>query len=199
MTQHEHVATVNEAKYVLMVRPCPDCGKGPWLVEDAEEPAEGGRPIRIRARCKHCGRREVFDFVCDSALGAEGSDAEIINPSDAPSRVIDLGQWLSLFYRLLERAAEEQTPAAERRLLGYRAALCLREALKFYREDDELPEETAFFTEASRRAFHEHPEGFARQKLLDMRAKLPNLGKMADRVKADRKRADRQWWQFWRS
>lgn len=195
MSELPHAATVNEAKYSLMVTPCPNCGKGPWLLEDADEPSAAGEKLSISARCKSCGREETFEFVCD--IASRSANAELISSSDSPSELIDVSQWLSLFYRLIERAADENTPPPERRLLGYRAALCLKEALKFYDEDDELPVQSAFLTEAGRCAFREHPESFARGKLLDMQAKLPNLGTMARSVKTDRRKARKRWWRFW--
>ncbi|MFP3937492.1 MAG: hypothetical protein ACLFVW_04050 [Phycisphaerae bacterium] len=194
MSELPHAATVNEAKYFLMVTPCPGCGKGPWLLDDSTEPAASGEKFSIDARCKSCGREETFEFVCDSASRDE--DAELISASESPSGLIDVAQWLSLFYRHIETAADDNTPARERRLLGYRAALCLREALKFYGEEDELPDASAFFTEPSRDAFREHPESFAREKLLDMRSKLPKLGAMAQSVKSDREKTRKRWWQF---
>ncbi|MGC9453377.1 MAG: hypothetical protein ACP5HU_00790 [Phycisphaerae bacterium] len=192
MTDLPHAATENEAKYFLMVTPCPNCGKGPWLLDDTTEVAEAGDKLSIKARCKSCGHEKTFEFVCDSSGREE--DAELISASDAPSGLIDVAQWLSLFYRHLEKAADDNTPPRERRLLGYRAALCLREALKFYGEDDELPDPSAFFTESSREAFHQHPESFARRKLLDMRSKLPKLNTMAKSVQADRKKSKKRWW-----
>ena len=39
--------------------------------------------------------------------------------------------------------------------------------------DDELPPESAFFTEATLSAFREHPQNFPRQLLRDLQAKLP--------------------------
>ena len=103
---------------------------------------------------------------------------------------------MSLFYLLVESAAKEDAPTATRRT-GYRAALCLAEALKFY-GDDELPPRSAFFTETSARAFSEHPENFAKQKLRDMQSKLPPIAKMARRVARDEASPRPKWWRFWR-
>jgi hypothetical protein len=55
------------------------------------------------------------------------------------------------------------------------AAQCLREALKFYDdEDNDLPPRNALFHEASRRRFWDHPEEFSRQRLLNALSRLPN-------------------------
>ena len=188
--------TFSEVHYYLMVTPCRQCGKGPWLM-DAPAGAEASQgPVAVKASCKHCGAAQEFQFVCDHALPFRGVEGECINPTNEPSRLIDLAQWLSLFYLLVESATSE-IAAAETRRGGYRAALCLAEALKFY-GDNELPPESAFFTPATQTVFREHPENFARQKLRDMQAKLPDLGVMARRIARDERMQGRRWWQLWR-
>ncbi|GAG20851.1 unnamed protein product, partial [marine sediment metagenome] len=119
-----------------------------------------------------------------------------ISPTAEPSKIIDLAQWLSLFYMLAESAAEGDSPVATRRR-GYQAALCLAEALKFY-GDDQLPPASAFFTPATAEVFRQHPERFARQRLRDIQAKLPALSTMAGHVDRDEGAAKKRWWQFWR-
>ena len=186
--------TINEAHYYLMVTACLQCGKGPWVIEATDEsPADGTKTLR--AKCKNCQVSREFKFAVQHAVPASGPEAEMINPGDEPSSIIDLGQWLSLFYLLVESAAK-QPSRPEARRLGYRAALCLAEAMKFY-SDNELPPEEAFSSPETARIFREHPENFARQKLRDMRAKLPMLGAMARRIAQDEK-GRRRWWQFWR-
>jgi len=194
MTEPLRAHTYNESRYYLMVTPCGACGKGPWQIDAAEGPGPADAAVAIRAHCRQCNATREFRFICEFQT-PEG-DAEALNPSDQPSRIIDLGQWLSLFYLLVESAAKEEVPSATRRT-GYRAALCLAEALKFY-GDDELPPPSAFFTETSARAFREHPEKFAKQKLRDMQSKLPPIAKMARRVARDGEPPRRKWWRFWR-
>ncbi len=186
--------TINEARYCLMVTPCADCGSGPWVVEEFERGGAGAAGT-VRAVCKHCGARREFRFIIEHEVPEEGPEAETINPTDAASRIVDLGQWLSLFYLLVESAASDRSRSSTRRT-GYQAALCLAEAIKFY-TDDELPPGEAFFSPATAQVYQEHPENFPRQKLRDMQARLPTLGAMARRISLDR-RARRRWWQFWR-
>ena len=189
-----------EAHLYLKVTPCGECSKGPWEV--AGEPAGDGDRRTLAARCHHCGAAQEFTFQCDRARAAPGLEdlpVEPINPTDQPSRIIDLGQWISLFYHLLESA--DRTPdKIEARRLGFEAAQCLDEALKFY-GDDELPARSCFFADASRQAFAEHPEKFARQRLRDMRVRLPDLRAMARRVAEDGRGhpARRRWWRFWKA
>jgi len=192
------VRTINELHYYLTVTACNECGKGPRVVESIE-PVSPGSVVRLaRTSCNHCHAQKSIEFVSEFNLIEQPPESETINPTDQPSRVIDLGQWLSLFYLLIEVAAQELKPAESRRI-SYRAALCLAEALKFYSGDDELPPESAFFTDDTRTAFHRYPEKFARQKLRDMRSKLPALDLMARRVARDEEsRSRKRWWQIWR-
>ena len=194
MDDRIQLRTINELRYYLMAEPCPACGKGPWLACADATPA-ANVPSEVEVRCEHCSKRRRIAFVCEHPVPSDGPESELINPTDEPSRVVDLAQWLSLFYGLLESASAQRQSAATRRA-GYRAALCLAEALKFY-EDDELPPATAFYSDRTRETFREHPESFARQRLRDMQAKLPTLGAMARRLKQD-KRMRRPWWKFWK-
>ena len=59
------------------------------------------------------------------------------------------------------------------RQMQIQAGTCLEEALKFYDADNDLPPEDAFFTDAGRRQFREHPESFLRGRLISLRAMLP--------------------------
>jgi len=190
--------TFNEVRYYLLSTPCPACEKGPWRIDSAPVDHPAGQAESISAHCRHCDHREQFLVVCEHAGADPGPDEEIINPTDRPSRIVDLAQWLSLFYMLIERASRKHRPT-EARLDGYRAALCLAEALKFYGPEDELPPASAFFTSAGQRAFHEHAEKFARQKLRDMQAKLPALRTMARRLGKDKTPRRKKWWRFWKS
>ncbi len=186
-----------EVQYYLMVTPCPACGKGPWLAAPAEEGS-----AEIVAACEGCGHGETFHFVADAIEGPAPDPhvpgIEAVNTTEQPSRIIDVGQWLSLFRLFVEAGARETSKFTGRRL-GFEAAQCLSEALKFYGDDDEMPPPEALFTESSRRAFRDHPDKFARQRLREMREKLPSLSQMTDRLAADRlAEARRPWWKFWR-
>jgi len=186
-----------EVQYYLMVTPCPACSKGPWLAD----PAGAADPAEISATCQECGTRQVFHFVAQDLEPAEPDPhvpgIEAVNTTEQPSRIIDVGQWLSLFQLFVEAGARESSKFTGRRL-GFEAAQCLSEALKFY-GDAEAPPPEALFTDSSRRAFRDHPDKFARQRLREMREKLPSLNQMTQRLEADRlAEARRPWWKFWR-
>ena len=196
MTEPLQAYTANEARYYLMVTPCEACQKGPWVPVDPERLKTLGSQATIEATCKSCQAAQTFVFRCDYPPQEGQHDPECLNPTDAPSRIIDLEQWLSLFYMLIEAGASAKTPA-QTRLQGYRAALCMAEALKFY-GDDELPPLSAFFDERTRTIFRQHPESFARQKLRALQDKLPALSTMSQRIARDQQKAERRWWQFWK-
>lgn len=185
--------SLNEVKFYLTVTACQACGAGPWITGPVTPPA--GPEIAIHAHCHSCGQAREFAFRCETPASAETGD-ECINPTPDTSRLIDLRQWLSLFYMLIDEASRE-TSKPQSRIKGYRAALCLEEALKFY-GDNELPPETAFFSPASVSAFREHSERFARQRLRDLRARLPSSSLMARNVANDARAGKPKWWQVWK-
>ena len=188
--------TSNEVRYYLMVTACARCGHGPWILQQDPVVDFAAGAVTARARCKTCSLEREFSFQCSPPPRPADAEGESINPIGEPSRIIDLGQWLSLFYLLLESASAETLPPAVRRQ-EYRAALCLSEALKFY-EQDELPPASAFFAQASREAFHEHPENFAQQKLRDMLSRLPSLTSLAGKADRDDHARNARWWRFWK-
>ncbi|MEI7835839.1 MAG: hypothetical protein WCK05_05440 [Planctomycetota bacterium] len=188
--------TLNEARYFLEVTPCPACGHGP-LTPDPVPPPAPDCPVTVIAVCAHCHAGQPFSFQCLHQLPPTGIDSEIINPTDQPSRLLDLGQWMSLFYSLVGLAARQNVPIVTRRL-GYQAALCLSEALKFYRPGEELPPAEAFFRPDSHAAFRHAPENFARSRLLSLRGRLPSQDRMAQRLRVDQTPAPRRWYQFWK-
>ncbi len=178
-----------EASLYLRVAACADCGQGP--LEQVGR-RDDGPLTHLVARCAHCGasRELAFAWPPPADIGSE-----LINPADEPSAIIDAGQWLSLHYLLIESAGHTEDKT-ERRSLTSRAGQALDEALKFY-ADDELPPETAFFGESSRRAYAEHPEKFARQRLRDMRARLPETHPRDESAKDADTQRNKPWWRFW--
>ena len=196
MGQVKVAHSANELRYYLMVTACPACGAGPW--EIGNEPADlaPGQTAAVQAACRKCGHAETFEFRRPPG-DEDAADAETINPRPDASEIIDLSQWLSLFYLLAESAAKTADRAAAR-IIGYRAALCLSEALKFYDVDEELPPETAFFTAQTIQTYRDHPEKFARRRLLDLQGRLPHLSVMSRRLAGGRQTRRRRWWQFWK-
>ncbi|MFP4054185.1 MAG: hypothetical protein ACLFV7_10025 [Phycisphaerae bacterium] len=191
-----HAHTLNEAMYYLTVTPCHACGKGPLVPAQRHPDYEPDDPFAVEGVCSQCGAKKSFRFVCDRSPARAWPESEYINPTDEPSRMIGLAQWLSLFYTLIEHATA-QGPVASRRT-GLHAALCLEEAMKFYDPDDELPDESAFLTEKGRQAFHDQPEKFAQTRLRGMRDKLPSLDSMTRRVAKDIAPPRKRWWEFWK-
>ena len=183
--------TLKEVSYYLMVNSCSFCGKGPQVIAPGENPAPS-KPERIKTRCRHCGHGNSLNVVYSLE---EQSDAELINPTDQPSRIVDLSQWLSVASLLTDTAFADQAYAYPGRK-GYQAMLCFSEALKFY-DDNELPPLDAFFSEATLEIFHEHPEQFAKQRLRDTQARLPCPVNLDRADPEDENRYQRSWWKFW--
>ncbi len=197
------VHSVAEAYLLLMVTPCAACGKGPFEAASHEAiDFDGTHGRKMLARCKACGGEQTFFFDLgdvDAADAAGTPGLPRINPSDQPSRAIDLAQWLMLFEGIV-RAADQTTDRQESRRLGYEAALCLEEALKFYPPGDaEWPDESSFFWDWTLARFREHRHIFARTRLIELRGRLPSLGRMEQSLAGGQARPHKHpWWAFWR-
>lgn len=164
-----------EVYLYILATPCGSCGRGPLRggeAEPVEDPAPGVT-VGVAATCGSCQIVTPLKFRLSGpphALPAE--QAPVVNSTNEPSRILDVAQWLTLFRMKREAAGKEKNKTAVRRL-SLEAAQCLDEALKFYEEDNDLPTKDAFFLDGSRERFRDHPEQFSRQRLLDLRSKLP--------------------------
>jgi hypothetical protein len=169
--------SVAEARLYLMVTPCASCQKGP--LRDADEQKSGERcsaaVLSIRAKCDACQAITTTVFALPDDDSADPGDGTLsVNPTDEPSRIIDVAQWLTLF-RMLTEAAGKERDKIKGRQRAIEAAQCLEEALKFYdEEDNDLPPPEALFHDRSRERFKENPEHFSRQRLINLRSKLPS-------------------------
>ncbi len=164
-----------EIHLYLQVTRCPSCGRGPLHGEEADPgvTSSSGRILEAAATCGLCQAVTRWAFRLPGPSQPVPADqAEVVNPTDEPSRMLDVAQWLTLFGMMTEAAGKELTKVAARRL-SLKAAQCLDEALKFYEEDNDLPPNNAFFQEESRERFRNHPQQFSRQRLLHLRSKLP--------------------------
>ena len=202
-----HVHSVQEEYFYMMVRPCA-CG-GPWHSE-SQEVDEGESTIlhHLSATCFTCGKERTFHFQLDERPGPKGPIREI-NPTDRPSRALDLAEWLQLarFYLgRIERLREKVEKAQS--LLDARQ--CLEEARKFFSAGDEAPPASALWSDKSRRLAEAQPEAFRRETIDGMLERLPPLERLRQADSLDQKtfkqavrerarqRVGRKWWQFWR-
>lgn len=192
-----------EAHFYLMLQRCDACKQGALNPQAPRHRFIGAEPVcTIPANCRQCGAACEFHFATSRWTAAQLGDAggpealPVVNPTEVASELIDLAQWLTLFRVITEQAARA-TDKQDARLLGYEAALCLEEALKFYATGEDLPPAEAFFTPVMRERFRQHPEQFSRQKLLAWRERLPSLNRMRE-VIGRREQADRpprrHWW-----
>ena len=105
-----HAHSIAEIHRYLAVTPCNACDRGPL---EPEQPIDG-LETAVHARCKQCGERHTFAFQLDAnAPPPDRNDLlPVVNPSDEPSTIIDVGQWLTLFRTILEAAETEPAPDA---------------------------------------------------------------------------------------
>lgn len=185
-----------ERHFYLMVLRCNECNSGPFEYVSEESIPEKKLDIWY-VRCKKCkkGKRLFFDrstLKLQNDRTPEG--LPIVNPSNEPSKLIDLGQWLAIFYAIIEAAAREQDKSIARRL-GYEAMLAIEEALKFYKEDKDLPPEDAFWTDESRKRFKEYPHLFTQSRIRELRNKLPKTHIIVQFIKKlDDSKDKKRWW-----
>lgn len=188
-----------EMRFYLMVTSCAACGQGPLAPEEQDLPAadtEADRQATVQARCHHCGAEQAFAFRWEHVVAPDADATDRVNPGAAPSRIIDLGQWVGLYYQLADAAEANDSPSEHRRIAN-QAYVCLAEALKFY-GDGEMPPETAFFSEATAEAYHQHPETYARTRLRELQARLPVPVHHAQAPpETPEPAAARPWWRFW--
>jgi len=185
-----------EAYFYLMITPCASCGKGPLRGSDATRSGNDSSVlfVDIEAACGTCNGHSNFTFRLPHGTGVDkDTGLPTVNPTDGPSGIIDVAQWLTLF-RVITAKAGDTADKADSRRLGLEAAQCLEEALKFYEDDNDLPPESACFSDTSRARFAEHPQEFSRQRLINLRAKLPNMNVMLARAAQDLQRTKRRWW-----
>ena len=185
--------SILEAHLYVMLQVCPECDAGPLEVADNNtEEHHIDDIIRLDCACPECSEKTVYRFRIDSRWAA-ASEPPLINPTDEPSKLIDIAQWLTLYHILIARSKEASDRTASRGE-AYQAALCIAEALKFYEPDNDLPPASAFFSDLAREQARSHPAFFARDKLLSMQTGLPDL--RATKAVTSSKPA-RKWWKFW--
>lgn len=183
-----------EAYLFLLLNRCVGCGRGTMAIDWArvtQDPERG--TVKAVFACQACGRAGSFRLdTCQAnpasvrpddfaAWKKPGSEPVVppVNPTKEPSRVIDVAGWLTLSGVLSEKAREEAQRAvtvhdrAVVRQLQIQAGQCIEEALAFYSEDNDLPPREAFFSEETWRQFRERPALFVRDRLLDLRSRLP--------------------------
>jgi hypothetical protein len=188
-----------EAYLYLMATPCGVCGRGPLRGTDPNpvQRDESEVLLTLKITCASCGHRQERTFRIPADTASTSTDGPpVVNSSDEPSRIIDVAQWITLF-RAIAEAAGGETDKQEARRLGIEAAMCLEEALKFYEEDNDLPPSEALFHENSRKRLRDYPEQFSRQRLINLRHKLPSMSTMLQRLEGSGRRK-RPWWSFGR-
>lgn len=186
--------SLSEAYFYLMATSCTRCGQGPLRGADAKssQVGDGRAGVSIAFTCRACGAAggNLFQLPAGHAASVAEQYPKV-NPTDEPSRILDVAQWLTLF-RMITQAASTESDKVAARQLGLEAAQCLEEALKFYDDSEsDLPPRHAFFHEASRSRYQLEPQQFSRRRLLDLRSKLPTTATMRSALSMPKKR---RWW-----
>ena len=213
------VHSLAEIALSLKVMACPNCGGGPMVARSRSlmfDPRAD--QVEIEVICRSCLKSESLLFTIADAGGpgpralprtfneeAILAAAEFVNPTDQPSALIDVAGWLMLHSLLTDKArtaAVHARTGADRqaiRNLQILAGQCIDEALKFYDVDNDLPPQDAFFSEAGRIQFHAYPELFVRDRLIDLRSRLPSCAARTDAGgAASWAPSPTRWWRFWR-
>lgn len=167
--------TPYEIELFLKATACRQCGRSMRAADDQLKPDASGL-CTVTAKCLSCGSAQDFGFLIETAaLAPRSNRPPVINHTDRPSRILDLGQW-TILSQVFREEARNETDRARARVLNLQAAQCLDEALKFFDDpENDLPPAEAFFCEASRTRFRNSPQQFARSRLIGERAKLPNV------------------------
>jgi hypothetical protein len=187
-------SSVTEAHFFLLVQACAQCQQGRLEAAAAHTESEHiDAIVRFDCVCCSCQASSQLRFKMDAAR-AMPTDPPVVNPASTPSRLIDVAQWIALFTTLVGAANDEPDRQSARRL-GYEAALCLEEALKFYEAENDLPPDSAFFHDDRKHLARTQPAQFSRGRLLDLRSKLPTMGAMSRTLKGPKQK---RWWQRWR-
>ena len=202
-----HVHSVQEEYFYMMVHPC-TCG-GPWLSQGQEVEEQEAKVLhRVTAACFKCNKERTFHFLLDERPGPK-DPIRAINPTEEPSRALDLAEWLGLAEFYLGRI-ERLDAKVEKAQSLLDARQCLEEARKFFSAEDEAPPAPALWSEKSRRAAEARPEAFRRSTIEGMLERLPPLERLRQADSLDqktfrqavreraRRRVGRKWWQFWR-
>ena len=172
LTAHSHA----EIHLFCRATPCPVCGRGPLESQDPHEECGQtvGHTATVRVLCKACREPSEFSFRLPPDPPPDpAGELEIISPTEEPSRIIDVSQWITL-YAVLHEESARTSAQPRKRLLELQAGQCLDEALKFFDdEENDLPPPSAFFDDSARNRFRNQPQEFSRQRLINFRAALP--------------------------
>lgn len=171
-----YARTFDEIHLYLDLRPC-ICGETQFDDRTSTSvKVDGTAAERISGHCAGCGRQRQFTFEMPPGTPEISFDIRY-GKGDAPSRLLDPGEWLGVS-ELYTVAAEEQLreldPNDDDQItrtyyLLSSAAAAVDEVIKFLPDgSDEVPE-GAFWSQAGRLVFETSPERFGRDRLLEER------------------------------
>lgn len=171
------VHSLAEAHLYAAMVPCRACSTlGLLITQSHDEDNGASRRLRAKTLCEGCGGETELDFIAVGGIDlrpeAVARIPVVINATEQPSELLDPGQWLTL-YRIAVEAAERIPEKPLARAVLLEAGQCLAEALRFYPADSDVPPVAAFFSAETLQRFRDHPHLFARQRLIELAARLP--------------------------
>ena len=175
--------SVKEQTLYLLVVPCGKCQAGP-LEEIFRRQSDGAadKTDVVKTRCCSCGQEATLHFLRQTKARAK-----------AQSTLIDVTEWLGLCHHFLDLGQTESDEEQVQQQIKL-ARYCLGEALKFYAEDSDLPDTSAFFGRLGNQRLKEHPATFLKTRLLELRRQLPALAPEASKSEPTEARKKRKWW-----
>lgn len=201
MTTREPVAhSLVEIHLAAAMNVCRACfGRG-HVIDSFGVEADADRAVLLASvSCCSCGAASIFRCDVSDCADDQLTPAAVqripfrINAAPAPSALIDVAEWLTL-YRMAIDAADVMADRRWIRAVRIEAAQCLAEALKHYEPGNDVPPASAFFAASSVERFRERPEQFARQRLIDLAAGLPTLTDVAFTPIDANRAPDTKWW-----
>jgi len=194
------IHSLAEAHLYAAMLPCPACSGRGFVVVDVQSPPQAGSDSLILvATCSHCAAErsiEVDLSLCPRELRPNETVRRlplVLSAHPEPSALIDVSEWLTLYSMAVEAAGQLTTRTLARGVL-IEAGECLAEALKFYHAGSDVPPGEAFFSDETLGRFREHPERFARQRLIDLAAELPVPSTRPPAAITLNRPASTKWW-----
>jgi hypothetical protein len=164
--------TNTEAHLFMDLNPCA-CGETAFERSSSVVPYEGGLASLYRGRCARCGEEREFVFGLPAEILIP-SGREVVFGGDAPSQLLDAGEWLWVADRYARSvpAGAERLTGPDREQVRTRlatAAAALAEVLKFVPPGADAVPRAALWTDRGAAVYVAEPGRFAADRLKAVR------------------------------
>jgi hypothetical protein len=170
MSSEPPLARTNAETHVfLRLQACSSCGETDCRFRSSVVRVGDALCSRYTGTCPRCGNQRIFDFRLPEEIEMPPADG-VSYGGDAPSVLLDAGQWLSHADDRARRVPANRVglDQAEQRAARHAlasAVAALDEVLKFLPEGADRVPESAFFTEQGRAVFAREPGRFSKARL----------------------------------